>query len=126
SPTALPSSGRDPRQQAMSRHAGIGFDADGLAAAAALVDAAPRPVRTTADAQDAALTLVAGAVLAAAAARPESRGCHVRTDHPQPRPEWARSSTVVLDGDGRVRVLAPAPASASVLVSMSVPVEGAA
>ncbi|MGI9063125.1 MAG: L-aspartate oxidase, partial [Pseudonocardiaceae bacterium] len=48
--TDLPMAERDPLQQAMSRHAGIGRDADGLGGAAAIVAAAPPPVRPTAHA----------------------------------------------------------------------------
>ncbi|MGC1732768.1 MAG: L-aspartate oxidase, partial [Pseudonocardiaceae bacterium] len=40
------------------------------------------------------------AVLAAAAARTESRGCHLRTDHPRPAERWRRSIGVVLDDAG--------------------------
>jgi len=109
SPALRPVADRNALQRAMSAHAGIGRDAEGLAAAAALVTAAPqRPVRTVADAEDAALTLVAGALLAAAAARTESRGCHVRTDHPHPRASWCRSTTVALDGRGRPVLTEPA------------------
>ncbi|MDQ3543182.1 MAG: hypothetical protein M3431_04870, partial [Actinomycetota bacterium] len=34
------------------------------------------------------LLTVGRAMVAAALTRTESRGCHRRTDHPQPRPEW--------------------------------------
>ena len=34
------------------------------------------------------LLTVAGAVVAAATARTESRGCHRRTDYPEPRDVW--------------------------------------
>ena len=57
-------------------------------------------MRTAADAEDAALTLVAGALLVAASARHESRGCHLRTEYPHARAEWRRSTTVVLDAGG--------------------------
>ena len=96
-----PVADRDGLQQAMSAHVGIGRDADGLAAVAALVAAAPQlAVRTAADAEDAALTLVAGALLVAASARLESRGCHLRTEYPLADPEWRRSPTVMLDAAG--------------------------
>jgi len=99
--TDRPVADRDELQRAMSAHVGIGRDAGGLAAVAALVAAAPqRAVRTAADAEDAALTLVAGALLVAASARHESRGCHIRTEYPLARPEWCRSTTVVLDAGG--------------------------
>jgi L-aspartate oxidase len=85
----------------MSEHAGIGRDAAGLAVASTLVDTTTlRPVRTSRDAEDAGLTLAAAAVLAAAAARTETRGCHVRTDHPRTVACWRRSITVMLDDAG--------------------------
>ena len=40
------------------------------------------------------LALAASALLAAAEARAESRGCHVRTDHPDRLPSWERSVLV--------------------------------
>jgi L-aspartate oxidase len=103
-----PVADRDGLQRAMSAHVGIGRDADGLAAVAALVAAAPRrEVRTAADAEDAALTLVAGALSVAASARLESRGCHLRTEYPLARPEWCRSTTVVLDAAGAPVLVEP-------------------
>ncbi|HEX2301469.1 MAG TPA: L-aspartate oxidase, partial [Pseudonocardiaceae bacterium] len=42
----------------------------------------------------------AAAVLAAATARTESRGCHLRTDYPGSCPQWQRSITVTLDDAG--------------------------
>ena len=48
--------------------------------------------RTTVE--DAALTLLAQAVLAAAGHRRETRGCHVRTDFPERDDVWQRSSLV--------------------------------
>jgi L-aspartate oxidase len=113
-------------QQAMSRHAGIGRNAPGmagtLATLAALAAAPVRPVDVpgvhrepagivplTRDAVETAnLLLVARAVLTAALARTESRGCHVRTDHPAQDPAQARSSAVTLR-DGALAV-APLPA----------------
>jgi L-aspartate oxidase len=59
--------------------------------------------RTTVE--DAALTLLAQAVLAAAGHRRETRGCHVRTDFPERDDVWQRSSLVIgLDGAGRPAV----------------------
>lgn len=96
-------------QRSMSAHAGIGRDAAGLAAAAsAIADATMhRPLRTVRDAEDAGLTLTAAAVLAAASARTESRGCHLRTDHPRSAARWRRSITVVLDNAGTPVVAQP-------------------
>ncbi|MGH4024459.1 MAG: FAD-binding protein, partial [Pseudonocardiaceae bacterium] len=96
-----PVADRDALQRAMSAHAGIGRDGAGLAAASAVASATVERVpRTRADAENAALTLVAAAVLAAATARTESRGCHLRTDYPGSRPQWQRSIRVRLDDAG--------------------------
>ena len=91
-------------QRAMSAGAGIGRDAAGLAAASDAVEAATGVgvARDRAGVEDAALTLLAAAVLAAAGTRTESRGCHVRTDHPDRDDAWQRASLqVTLDADGR-------------------------
>jgi L-aspartate oxidase len=88
-------------QRSMSAHAGIGRDSAGLAAASVVAGApTPRRIRTPREAEDAGLTLAAAAVLAAAAARTESRGCHLRTDHPRPSERWRHSIAVVLDDSG--------------------------
>lgn len=50
------------------------------------------------------LRLVGAAVLAAALARPESRGWHRRDDHPGDSEKWVRTIGLELDGDGRLRV----------------------
>ena len=77
----------------MSRHVGVLRDAASLSAAAVALD----EVATTASVDIAPtqaafeatnLLIVARAMVAAATARTESRGCHRRTDHPEPRPEW--------------------------------------
>lgn len=105
-PPSLPSSirpigDRAAVQQSMSAHAGIGRDAAGLGRASAVADATvTRQLRTGRDAEDAGITLAAAAVLAAAAARTESRGCHLRTDHPRTKARWRRSIAVVLDDTG--------------------------
>ncbi|WP_219419052.1 L-aspartate oxidase [Pseudonocardia nigra] len=91
-------------QRAMTGAAGIGRDAAGLAAASDVVEAHTAlgvPV-DRAGVEDAALTLLAQAVLAAAGTRTETRGCHVRTDFPERDDVWQRQSLVVaLDPDGR-------------------------
>ena len=94
-------------QRALSAAGGIGRDAAGLAAASDVVEAATGlgvPV-DRAGVEDAALTLLAQAVLAAAGTRTESRGCHVRTDHPGRDDVWqGESLEVVLDATGRPAV----------------------
>ncbi|GLZ47324.1 L-aspartate oxidase [Actinomycetospora sp. NBRC 106375] len=103
----VPVADRRVLQGAMTRGAGIGRDAAGLAAASDAVEAASavRVPRTRAQVEDANLTLAAHALLAAAGSRTETRGCHVRHDHPATDDHWQRaSSTVVLDGDGRLHV----------------------
>lgn len=100
-PAATPvrAADRDVLQRAMSRYAGVGRDADGLQVAAGLVERATSGPATP---EDAALTTTALAVLAAAAERTESRGCHVRTDFPsRDDANWRCSVTVRLDAGGR-------------------------
>jgi L-aspartate oxidase len=102
--------GREVLQRMMSRHAGIGRDAAGLRAAATAVDAATvvRPLWTRQAVEDAALTLTARVLLTAAAARTESRGCHLRTDHPnRDDAGWRHSLRVRLDVSGRPILLSP-------------------
>ena len=102
-----PVADRDAVQRAMSAHAGIGRDAAGLAAAAVAATTTWRPVRTPRDAEDAGLTLAAAALLAAAATRTETRGCHVRTDHPRSAACWRRSIPVLLDDAGAPVIAQP-------------------
>ena len=112
---AVPIAVRLVLQQAMSGAAGIGRTAGGLAAASDAVEAAATvavPV-DRAGVEDAALTLLAQAVLAAAGTRTESRGCHVRTDFPERDDAWQRESLVVqLDDTGCPRVAAAAVGAA--------------
>jgi len=103
-PPVVPVADRARVQQAMSAGAGIGRDAAGMAAASDAVETASVsgcPVDRR-GVEDAALTLLAQAVLAAAGTRRETRGCHVRTDFPERDDLWQRTSLVVrLDGAGR-------------------------
>ncbi|HET9139466.1 L-aspartate oxidase, partial [Actinophytocola sp.] len=94
---------RDLLQRAMSRFAGIGRDAEGLAVVASVLDvsAVDRPLTSRELVEDAALTLTARALIASAAKRTESRGCHVRTDYPAADPAWARSLSVRLTPSGQ-------------------------
>lgn len=107
---AAPIAERDVLQRTMSRYAGIGRDADGLAIASATIDAATvaRPLWTRQAVEDAALTLVARNLLDMAMARTESRGCHLRTDYPdRDDPRWQTSSRVRLDVSGQSIMIAP-------------------
>lgn len=91
---------------AMSRHVGVLRDATSLAAAAGIIDEALAahagvtvpPSRAAFEASN--LATVARAMVGAAAARTESRGCHRRTDHDSPRDEWLTHLYVSLAGDG--------------------------
>ncbi|MCW2721952.1 L-aspartate oxidase [Pseudonocardia sp.] len=91
-------------QRAMTGAAGIGRDGAGLAGASDAIEAATGigvPV-DRAGVEDAALTLIAQAVLAAAGTRTESRGCHVRSDFPERDDVWQRQSLeIALDATGR-------------------------
>ncbi|MBV9920772.1 MAG: L-aspartate oxidase [Pseudonocardia sp.] len=113
---AVPIAPRVVVQNAMAAAAGIGRDASGLAAASDVVEAATElgvPI-DRAGVEDAALTLLAQAVLAAAGTRTESRGCHVRTDFPDRDDVWQRASNEVrLDAAGRPVVAARTRAGAA-------------
>ncbi|MDT7741475.1 MAG: L-aspartate oxidase, partial [Actinomycetota bacterium] len=93
-------------QAAMTRGAAIGRDAAGLAAISDVVESVTveRALTDRAAVEDAALTLAAGALLAAAGSRTESRGCHVRRDHPRRDDRWQGSSAAVALVDGRLRL----------------------
>lgn len=101
---AVPTAPRGVVQRAMTAAAGIGRDAAGLAAASDTVESAltMHAPADRAGVEDAALALLAQAVLAAAGTRTESRGCHVRSDFPERDDVWQRASLVVgLDPAGR-------------------------
>lgn len=79
-------------QHAMTRFASVVRNGDGLRELSALLDTAtPRALDSRADFEDAALTTVAGAVASMALSRNETRGCHHRSDHPEPDPAQAFS-----------------------------------
>ncbi|WP_025348696.1 L-aspartate oxidase [Nocardia nova] len=69
--------------------------------------------------EDAALTMTARALLVVAAARAESRGCHTRSDCPEPRDELRRSVAVRLGDDGRPQVAGEPIALADPLPAVS-------
>ena len=89
-------------QEAMTRDASVVRDADGLRRLTdALSGGTVRRPSHRADLEDAALTLTARTVAAAALAREESRGCHHRADCPDAAAQ-ARSTTVRLSADGGI------------------------
>ena len=91
----------------MSRHVAVLRDASSLATAAGALGAITRgltddvvPSRRAWEGTN--LLTVAGAVVAAATARTESRGCHRRTDHPEPRDVWLTHLDVGVDLSGEL------------------------
>jgi len=98
STAVLPESGprralpRPDLQRAMTRHASVVRDDSGLRTLAQDLEAAtPRKLDSRKDFEDVALTTVAGAVMSAASARTETRGCHHRGDYPDTDPAMAHS-----------------------------------
>jgi L-aspartate oxidase len=92
----------------MSKHAAIGRDRAGLTVArSGIAQSITRRTQPTRASHEAAfLTLAAEVVLAAATARTESRGCHVRTDHPKRDDAgWCRSLLVRLGASGTPEVV---------------------
>jgi L-aspartate oxidase len=109
----------------MSRHVGVVRDALSLASAAGALGAISRTTRSAKRTAESEVSEVEGparvepsrrsweatnilavatAMVAAASTRTESRGCHRRSDYPDPRPEWVRHLDVTLDAAGTVRV----------------------
>jgi succinate dehydrogenase/fumarate reductase flavoprotein subunit len=93
----------------MSRHVGVARRPEGLEAArvalteiASTVGADVVPHRRAFEATN--LLTIAAAVVEAAAARTESRGCHRRRDFTEPRPIWVRHLTERLDAAGAPQV----------------------
>lgn len=106
---AVPVLDRDLLQDTMTRRVALRRSADGLAEASALLRSAPRRVPTTVrEIEDAALTLTAAAVVAAAEARTESRGSHVRIDFPETSGAGCSHAFRLVDGEVRAAVLAAA------------------
>jgi L-aspartate oxidase len=93
-----------PLQQAMSRGAGVLRSATSLTSAArALADlSAPGDRSNTASWEATNLLTVATALVAAAARREETRGCHWREDFPSAVPEWRGHLLAAIDGTGQL------------------------
>jgi L-aspartate oxidase len=91
---------------AMTRDGGVLRDGAGLAHLSGLLAAVPRSAADRpldlAAVEATALHTAASLLAAAAAARPESRGCHRRTDAPAADPHWQVRLVHRLDGAGRV------------------------
>jgi L-aspartate oxidase len=87
-------------QRAMSRHASVVRDADGLHSLIDTLAAAPSAaIVTRAGLEAAALTVTAHSLAAAALAREESRGCHHRAEFPDAAGTPAHSLVVRLAAD---------------------------
>ena len=94
SPMTDPAAAREQLQQAMTHGAGVVRTAAGLEEAASVVagiaERLPAEPATVATCELANLATVADGVLAAALARTESRGSHLRAEYPEQDPAWRR------------------------------------
>jgi L-aspartate oxidase len=102
-------------QQLMSECAGVARSEPGLRKASAGLDRLGRETtdKPCAQAWEATnLHLIASAVVAAAAARRETRGSHWRQDYPEPAAGWRGHLVVSLDGTGLAVRFDPQPAAA--------------
>nr|WP_117213473.1 L-aspartate oxidase [Allorhizocola rhizosphaerae] len=88
---------REALQRAMTRGAGVLRSAESLAQAAAVLDKT-----TPRDWELDNLLTVASALVAAASARRETRGCHWREDYPSDDPQWRGHLLVGLDPHGEL------------------------
>jgi L-aspartate oxidase len=105
----IPTARRPDLRAAMSRHVGVRRDAASLAAAGGALATIARSASDTGEPDRSSwetsnLLTVASAIVAAAASRTESRGCHRRTDFPEPVAAWRRHLAVERDASGAVSV----------------------
>jgi L-aspartate oxidase len=98
---AVATSGRLPLQRAMSRGAGVLRSAESLKEAAVAVAAAEQAPAGTAAWEAANLYTVAGALVAAATKREETRGCHWREDFPDASDAWLGHLLVSFNGKAK-------------------------
>ncbi len=98
----------------MSRHAGVMRNESQLAMAMGALGALARSASPDVAANRASweatnLLTMASAIVSAALARTESRGCHRRSDHPDTDPTWVRHLEVALDAVGSIDIRSESP-----------------
>jgi L-aspartate oxidase len=112
-PGLVDAANRSRLQQVMTRDAGVIRNREGLAEATAFIESNSRGRSATTDESVTStpgtesweatnLATVSAALVAAAAAREETRGSHWREDFPQADPAWLGHLDTVMDGDGRL------------------------
>ena len=99
-------------RSAMSRFVGVLRSAESLASAAGAIGSIADTLATSKELVEPSrrswegtnLLTIAAAIVAAAQARTESRGCHRRTDFPEERDVWRTHLDVALDAAGTITV----------------------
>ena len=99
-------------RSAMSRYVGVLRSAESLASAAGAIGSIADTLATSKELVEPSrrswegtnLLTIAAAIVAAAQARTESRGCHRRTDFPEERDVWRTHLDVALDAAGTITV----------------------
>ena len=99
-------------RSAMSRFVGVLRSAESLASAAGAIGSIADTLATSRELVEPSrrswegtnLLTIAAAIVAAAQARTESRGCHRRTDFPEERDVWRTHLDVALDAAGTITV----------------------